>query len=415
MHNPSQIFQHNSNSKFMLFVSNIPPEAEAAEIQRYFAKFGRIKVHTFQVKNKLSGRKISQIEALDQNTNRNILNAEKHFLSSGSEIFVQKLLSGEELEAKVKEDEKRKVTVVGIEKDLSTEQLKELFELKFGKVEFCYLKRYKAKRRRGRGFAFISFMDRESAVRAVESATIEINGRLAKIKKFVPGGIKAGSEKDNKGQANGSKTSMNNQTDGRQSLQLGNSTNEYQVQEGDQRITMGVTNSTAYMNNPNLTENQVDRVQRQQRVNEALNEQTPRSTANQTRRLPRNDRTTHPANHSSQEGQVPDESRGTPHPNPCNNPRGNSQKHGAGLFIKSSIPKIITKQVEIQSQSYHNYLKSKEGFVRMNRLKLKHHKYMPSLDHGLKAMECAARVSPFIHLNHEMGNLFITKEGLFGF
>lgn len=175
-----------SSKNLMIFISKIPPQTKKNELKNYLhSKIpGGFKIRKFVNKQNSRAPKIAEVRINDENDFNRVL-GDRHFFHSGIELKVEKILKGEELQKKMYEEAERKVSVLGIVGECTSEQLKTLFQEEFGPVDYCYLKRCKGVIDSERSFAFVCFFDKKSAEKAIMRSRVRINGRFTKIKRIL--------------------------------------------------------------------------------------------------------------------------------------------------------------------------------------------------------------------------------------
>lgn len=166
--------------KFELFVSKIPFNMGEEKIVSYFKKYGEVKHIEVKQKNgnlpKIAYLFMNNIESYEK-----ILRTNSHIIEE-SEVDVEELLTGDELKKKEKEISLRRISVFGIYGKISNDDFLDLFKV-FGEVEIGYTVNYRdnpIKR-----YGFVTFKNRISVDKACKAKKIKINGKNAKIKKFV--------------------------------------------------------------------------------------------------------------------------------------------------------------------------------------------------------------------------------------
>lgn len=177
--------------KFKIFISKIPPRYKRKDLRAYLHQFGEdFYIRRFANKTNTTAPKISQIDICSKITYDRILNRKLHFMKCGTQISIEKMLEGKELKAKIKNDSHKKISVYGIPEKVKAKAINREFESRFGKIDFCYRKRLKSKRRRREGkpvsYVFISFLREESAIRAAVAGTVSVFDVEVNIKKFIP-------------------------------------------------------------------------------------------------------------------------------------------------------------------------------------------------------------------------------------
>lgn len=166
----------------IIFLSKIPQDLSRLALFDYFkANIGGI----VYLKVRSKSRNTPKIGLIQVSTNRDfraIINSSPIVLPCGAEILAERQLTGGELSKKEDNLKERRVSVLGIYGNVTDDMLKGVFE-QFGKIDVAYSRRYKDNPHKAYGF--VTFLDADSACRAIAAGRVRLNGKNARIQRFV--------------------------------------------------------------------------------------------------------------------------------------------------------------------------------------------------------------------------------------
>lgn len=339
----------DSQPKPKIFVSRIPPQAKRKELREYLLQFGDICIKKFANKVKSRAPKISEVEVTSLQTFNRILGVKRHFLPCGAEIKIEKLLDGKDLKKKMSGECKRKITVFGLPGWITKLRIKQIFEKKFGKVDFCYIKRKLnegACSQEPTSYAFVAFFDEKIALEAIRTERLMVEGYPTRIRKFVP------------------------------------SENKLKKQRGKCEETL-YTKKTAYTANQtrNFGGKSLQNIYRNYNKQKATTIPVPVQGPQQCQKLL---------------AHLPERSF-----------EGGMARIGFSKFMAPF------KFLSFLSEScYCEALMNREAYQKTERLRISFNDYKPQYDEGLNTLQCASRISRFAEYNHQGENLIYNRGGV---
>lgn len=166
-----------------IFLSKIPQKVSHRQLYSFFHRRMNIQdfVH-FKICSKSRDMpKIGIVQVLRRSDFDLVINSSPLVLKCGSEIQAERQLSGEELDRKQEEVQQKRISLMGIYGRVTNDLLREKFE-RFGEVDVAYCRRYKDNRHKAYGF--VTFFDKNSALRALAAKKIKINSKNVRIQEF---------------------------------------------------------------------------------------------------------------------------------------------------------------------------------------------------------------------------------------